>query len=127
MANRHRGEVELRTTDGETFRLRYTWNALCALEDALGVSIPQIQERLNAGVRMTDALAFVAAGFTDTHPEMTTKDVGRLDFEGGIHAALRAAGEAFRLSVVTDGPSGEAGEGDAPPRKAARAGTRSAS
>ena len=47
MANPHRGEVTLDTSE-RTYKLSFSVNALCELEDALGKSVMEVVDELNA-------------------------------------------------------------------------------
>ncbi len=63
MANEQRGEIELKLGD-ETYTLRPTFEALCAIEGRLGAGVLEIAERMAArriGFREVAAIIFETA------------------------------------------------------------------
>lgn len=78
MANAQRGEVSLRAGGG-TYRLAYTTNAMCELEDATGEPLGRIVDRLNdpanpPGVKTLRLLLWAA--LIEHQDGLTVKDAG---------------------------------------------------
>lgn len=114
MANPVRGEVALETPEGVTV-LRFSTNALCAMEEDLGKSVAEIGamfegNQLSLGV----ARQFMRAAMRDHKPGATLEDAGAVMDAAGISKAVEAAARAFQLAF----PQEEA-KGGARPRKAA--------
>jgi hypothetical protein len=78
MANTQRGHVTLEA-DGETYRLAFTTNAMCELEDAAGQPLGRIVESLNdpdnpPGMKTLRLLLWAA--LIEHHDGLTVKDAG---------------------------------------------------
>ena len=58
---------------GREYRLRYTVNSLCALEDRAGMSIDRLMDRQFSATRL-----LLWAGLAEEQPELTVRDVGAL-------------------------------------------------
>lgn len=63
---------------GQTRQLRFTFNALCLLEDVLGLPISDIGQALSGSVRLTTIRSLLYAGLTDEDPTLSQKKVGEL-------------------------------------------------
>ena len=87
MANAARGEVVF-VAAGRTYTLRPTFEALCAIEDRLGIGLIELAERITQrrhGVRDIASAIFEGAHAAD--PSVT-----QVDIEAAIaHAGLRTA------------------------------------
>lgn len=96
MANRRRGEVDIA---GRT--LVMNTNALCELEDALGMGVPKIAEMMAdpAGLRLSTIRTIVTIGLRQRAPETTEAQAGEIiDEAGGVRAAVQVIGDAFRAA-----------------------------
>ena len=115
MANPFRGAVELKAGE-QTYRLSYSINALCELEDAAGEPIAKLANSLNdpENVRLTTVRNLIWAGLLDHH-EVTLKDAGEIATEAGIPAAMEAVGKALSLAFPEQPDASEKPR----PRKAA--------
>lgn len=113
MANPHRGEVALKVGDLE-YKLSFSINAICELEDALDMPVAQVAERMkDAGnLRMSLVRTVVWAALGDHQEGITAKEAGRIVTEAGIPAVMEAIGKAFSLAFPEV-------EGKGNPRKAA--------
>lgn len=123
MANPNKGEVSLVAGD-TTYTLRFTTNAICALEELLGGrTITQIGNELNSteGMQMATARAVVWAALLDRHPDVEVLDAGDIMTVAGIKTALEAAGRAFQLAFPADGQDAR-GEGEGARPSKAKAG-----
>ena len=58
---------------GRTFKLRYSMNSLCALEDRAGMPIDRLMDRQFSATRL-----LLWAGLAPCQPELTVADVGAL-------------------------------------------------
>ncbi|MFW6079005.1 MAG: hypothetical protein ACODAE_05250 [Gemmatimonadota bacterium] len=96
---------------GETRRLRYDFNALCDLEDALGRPLSALSED-SAGFREIRAMLW--AGLIHEDPDLTLRDAGALlgrHIEDG--GRLEAVGEATERAMARAGfETGEDGEAE---------------
>lgn len=74
MANPHKGEVAFKAGD-ENYTLSFSANALCELEDMLGVGVNDIGAMLAdpAKIRMKQMRTVFHAGLLDHHPDMDEK------------------------------------------------------
>ena len=61
------------TIAGREWKLRYTVNSLCALEDRAGMSIDRLMDRQFSATRL-----LLWAGLAEEQPELTVRDVGAL-------------------------------------------------
>ena len=81
----------------KTRHLRYNFNALVALEEALGSPISEIGTLVSGSVRLKDLRAIVWAGLLHEDADVTEKDVGSwldLSMLGEIADKVREAFEA---------------------------------
>jgi hypothetical protein len=114
MANKERGEVELVTTDGKTYTLRFSIDAMCHMESALGMSVIQATQELAdpTKVKVTTARAALWASLCEHHP-MTIQEAGELiPACGGLVKVMEAVSQAILAAFPKQ-------KGDARPRKAA--------
>lgn len=99
MANPHTGERSFEV-GGATYTLRFTVNALCELEDAVGSSVSELGAALadptRARVKLMRALLW--AGLRDRHPQLTIEDAGALLDDGGAQRIMPLVAEAFSLA-----------------------------
>lgn len=58
---------------GRPFRLRFTVNSLCALEDRAGMPLDRLMDRQFSATRL-----LLWAGLAEEQPELTVRDVGAL-------------------------------------------------
>ena len=82
---------------GKTRNLRFTFNALVALEDDLGISISDIGELLSGSVRLKSLRSLIWAGLLHEDKELTPDGIGEwLDFSmlAMVAEKLRDAFEA---------------------------------
>lgn len=116
MANPHRGEVALTVGDLE-YKLSFSINAICELEDALDMPVAKVAEALNdsASIRMSMIRTVVWAALRDHHEAVTVKEAGQIATDAGVPVVMEAIGKAFTLAF----PEPEA-QGKANPQKAAR-------
>jgi len=71
--------VPITLADGKLRHLRYDFNALCDLEDNLGIPISELGKKLTAKtVALKPIRAIVHAGLIHEDEELTIKEVGNL-------------------------------------------------
>lgn len=116
MANPHRGEVALKVGDLD-YKLSFSINAMCELEDLMDRPIAEIASSLNdpASLRMSTVRAIAWAALRDHHPDVDIKSAGIMVTSIGINVAMEAIGRAFAMAFPE-------AQGKANPQKAARAG-----
>jgi hypothetical protein len=73
-------------------KLKYTFNALCELEDALGRPLLEIRNNF----RVKDLRALVWAGLLHENPDLTLEEAGRLLDEA---PSLEDVGDAVMMAV----------------------------
>lgn len=108
-ANPQRGEVPF-TADGVDWTLRYSTNALCAIEAMVGKPVPALVEELQATPSLTTMRAMFAGG---VKPAITQEQAGELIDTLGFDKAGELVGAALALAF----PAEKAGAAN--PRKAA--------
>ena len=115
MANQNRGEVALSVGD-QSYKLSFSVNALCELEDALDMPVSKIAELLNDGanLRLSIVRTVIWAALQDHHEGIELKQAGMIATEGGIPTVMNKIGEAFQLAF----PKG--GNAPRPPKAKAR-------
>lgn len=116
MANRIKGEVEIVLGDGQTYIITFSTNALCALENELGVEVAEIGKIMQQDVRLNTVRSILFAALQDHHGHelRSSADVGRLMNVQHLPDYGAKIGEAFTLAF----PQAGGASGDARPRKA---------
>lgn len=99
MANRNKGEVDFEV-DGKSYKLVYTANSLCDLEDQLNISVVDIGSLLGSGIRMKTIRAFMWAGLLEHHPETTIKQAGNIVQALTVAKAIDLVGKSIQLSFT---------------------------
>lgn len=99
MVNPLRGATELIAGD-ERYTLVLDINALCPLEDHLGLSLDMILAQYQAGTSVKLVRAFVWAGLQANHPG-TVEDAGTIVAAAGLPAA-KAAIEAALIAALPE-------------------------
>jgi hypothetical protein len=109
MANPHRGHVALVAGD-VSYTLSFSVNALCELEDNIGLPIARIADELNdaENVRLSRVRAVLWAALLDHHPGMDLKTAGKIATEAGLPVCMDKIGEAFRLAFPDQEETGQA-------------------
>jgi hypothetical protein len=80
---------------GKTRNLRFSFNALCLLEDTLGLPIAEIGEALSGSVKLGTVRALLYAGLSDEDETLTLKQVGRLIDSSRLGELAEAIRKAF--------------------------------
>lgn len=101
MANPHKGEVELQAGE-KTFTLRYSIDAICSMEAALGKGFPAIAAEMSDINKMSVSVVrqVLHSGLQECHPELTLKEAGELILSAGgalkvMAKVTEALGAAF--------------------------------
>jgi hypothetical protein len=116
MANKHRGEVALEA-DGKTFKIAFSINAMCELEDLLNRSIVEVMTELEgarenfARLRIKTVRAIVWASLRDHHPESTMEDAGDIVTAAGVPAVMAKIAEAIILAFPPQSAGSAEGKG----------------
>lgn len=97
--NKFKGEVALPAGD-KTYMVRFTANALCEMEEALGMGINQIATQLAdvANMRIKTVRAMLWAGLRDAHRETTLQAAGEILDEASLTTAMETISKAFALA-----------------------------
>jgi hypothetical protein len=108
MTNSFRGEVPLQVGE-TTYTLRFSANALCELEDALGMGINKIAAQMAdpETMRMKTVMTVVWAGLRDRHPDITLAQAGEILTDASLSRAMEAVSKAF---ILTFGSPAEEGQ-----------------
>ena len=102
MANKHKGEVEF-DSDGESYILRYSTNALCELEAVLKKPFNKVLSEFSEdNLSVVNTRAMFYAGLTEFHSEMSISDTGDLLDRIGIDQGLIYLNEAIALAFPTN-------------------------
>lgn len=128
MANRFKGEVSFRAGDIE-YTMRFSANALCELEDAIGMGVNAVATQLAdpSSLRLKMVRSVFWAGLRDRHPDMTIKHAGDLITELSLTKAMELVSDAFTLAFAREAEAHPPQPGEAGPAKTDQAGTGSAS
>ncbi|MFZ5736309.1 MAG: hypothetical protein ACOY6K_05440 [Pseudomonadota bacterium] len=126
MGGHLKGDVDLPAGD-TVYRLRFSIDALCTLEDISGKSFPEIAAELQdpAKARIGRVRQLLYAALRQHHPAIDLREAGEIILTaGGMVAVMEKVGEAFAAAF----PQAEKGSGRAaenPPTSAppAKAGT----
>lgn len=97
MTNSSRGSVALQAAD-KAYKVSFSVNALCELEDAFGVSVQQIGAIFDKDASMKDVRKLARCALSDHHPEITEKDAGLVVTEAGLPVFMDAVQKAFQIT-----------------------------
>lgn len=119
MANPHKGEVAFKD-GGKEYKLSFSANALCELEDLMNLGVNEITTRLGQAdkLRIKTVRAVFWAGLTDHHEGITVKEAGEMLTRLTVAKAVELIAEAFTRAFPEAG-----GEAEARPPKPDQAGT----
>lgn len=111
MANPHKGEVGF-DAGGTAYKLSFSANALCELEDQLDKGINEISEALGDAkkLRLKTLRAVFWAGLLDHHEGISIKAAGEIVTMLGVGPAVALIGKAFERAF----PEAEAEKADPP-------------
>lgn len=103
MANRQKGEMSF-DADGKTYVLCFSSNALCELEDAIGVGVVRLGELLSnvETLKLKDVRAVLWAGLTDHQKGIDVKSVGRIIDTIGIARAVEIISSGMSLAFPSE-------------------------
>lgn len=119
MANRERGEVEVKAGE-KAYTLRPTFNAICALEELVGMTLDDLYAQIGAG-RMSGLRSCVWCLLQPCHADeiKTLEDAGNWIERVGTYEIMAALAKVQELNNETQTTKGRASGN---PRKA-RVGT----
>lgn len=122
MANPHKGEVEFESGE-RSYTLRFSANAICEMEDALGRGVAEIGALLGnpETLHMKHVRAVFWAGLQEKH-KMTLDEAGEIITSIGLARVIELIGRAFEAAFPSEG-----GEANPPVPGQAQDGTGSAS
>lgn len=111
-ANPETGVVSFEAS-GETYRLQFTIDAICTLEDLLDKSVADIGVQMARG-RIGTIRAALWAGLREHHPKVTLREAGDLLTDPGLKGgrSVEFIGQALKLAFGEDETAGP--EGDSP-------------
>lgn len=118
MANQERGELGFECGE-RRFVLKYSVNALCELEDALGMSIRQFASLFKEpdSIRLKQVRAAMWSGLLEKQPGITQQQAGAIIEEITMMRAMDLVGQAMKAAFGFADSSVSEAEGDAdPPR-----------
>lgn len=120
MANRERGEVELKAGE-KSYTLRLSYNAIAEIETLLDKGINDIAEMLRdpKDFRIGTWRAVLWGALRDRHPEVDLLTAGEIMGQAGVDSVVSALGDAMTLAF----PEREPGEN--PPKASPDAGKTS--
>lgn len=95
MANKHRGEVALQAGE-KTYTIHFSTNALCNLEEALGMSVSQLSEEFaSQAVGFRELRKILWAGMRDNHPDLDLEAIGEIIDAAGFTVSMEIVLKAF--------------------------------
>jgi len=96
MTNPLRGHIDLAAGD-TTLTLRFSVNAIVAVEDALDVPIVKVADLFTdvENLRIGKLRTLFRCALVDTHPELTDEQAGELMEVAGMEKSASALGRAF--------------------------------
>lgn len=100
MPNPHKGEVDL-VAGEKRYMLRFSINALCALEAATGKGLPALIDEISDPKTMTLARMrqVLHAALSEHHPELTLEQAGELILPaGGMIGVFGKVSEAMSVA-----------------------------
>ena len=97
--NPHKGEVDF-DANGQRWRLVYSFNALCALEEKAGKGFPELSASLSdsSKLRLADIRTVLWAGLVDNHPSVTIKQAGDIIGDIGAGKVIELFNKALTLA-----------------------------
>lgn len=104
MGNRQKGEVEFES-GGKTYTLAFSINALCSLEEEMGMGVAEVGKLMQdpAKVRLSNARMMFRIGLSDHHPDIDTNQAGALMTALTLPKAMELMGNAFIAAFPEDG------------------------
>ncbi len=118
MASSLRGVIPF-NCEGEKYQLKMDFNAICSLEEELGISVDKLGETITSGARTLRSVFRIA--LSAHHPAMTDMQAGELITTVGPEKVALLIVEAVTAAF----PQAEAGKSAENPRKPAGRGGRS--
>ncbi|MCR5874363.1 hypothetical protein LRS10_09425 [Phenylobacterium sp. J426] len=114
-ANPETGVVSFEAS-GEAYRLQFSIDAICTLEDLLDKSVAEIGVQMARG-RIGAIRASLWAGLREHHPKLPLKDAGELLKDPALKGgkATEYIGQALKLAFG-DGDGGASDAGDDAPQ-----------
>ena len=108
---------------GETYRLQFTVNGMCALEEETGESLLVFFKRMqgsfaNGEFRISDVRMLIWAGLQEHHDGLTVKEAGRLVQEAGGPEVVM---EHLERAVVAASPDDKKAAGGGKKKRATAA------
>lgn len=96
MSNKAKGETSFEV-GGKQYRLVYSINALCELEDAFGEGVIQVAAKMSdpAKLRLKTLRTMFWAGLRDLDGDITEKAAGEMMTELGLARAVKLVSDAF--------------------------------
>lgn len=98
MANSKRGQVDLKAGEA-VYRLSFSINALCELEDETGKSVNELVAEMNVpNPRLSMIRMLLWGALRDHHEAVTLRQAGEIAGDAGMQATGEAVGKAFELA-----------------------------
>jgi hypothetical protein len=119
VANKHKGEIEFEA-GGKTYKLSFSANAMCELEDVIGMDIDALIKKFNdkEPIRLAVMRKIFWQGLLDHQPDMSLDDTKLVLKNLNPPDMARLIGEAVMASmpaVPTDDKKLAEGQGEANP------------
>lgn len=114
MANKFKGEVEFTSRDDKKYILSFSANALCELEEVVGMSLDDVVAKLQSDtdkMKLSEIRKIFWAGLLDHQPDVSIEDTKRILSGISPKDMGELVGKAFRLSMS----DGEQEDGPRPP------------
>jgi len=124
VANKFKGDVSFESGE-KTYTMRFSANALCEIEEALGMGINTVSNLLadKETMRLKMVRVVFWAGLRDHHPETTLHQAGEIITDLSLGEAMLLVSKAFQLAFQDNSQAHPQKPGQKSPATKSAAGT----
>jgi len=98
----------------KTRHLRYDFNALCEIEEGLGITLPELGTKLSGKIKLSDLRTVVWAGLIHEDESLSIKQVGALLVPSKLGEIAEKVSKAFSEAFPSDEEIPKNGKGPEP-------------
>lgn len=106
--------VPIVLADGKTHNLRYDYNALCEIEDEIGISVDDVGKVIAEKPKLKHIRSILRAGLIYEEPGLTQKSVGKYIELDNVAAISQAILDALTIAFNLEGKKAEGPEPETP-------------
>ena len=124
MANKFKGDVSFDAGE-KTYTMRFSANALCEIEDALGMGVNAVATQLAnpESMRLKMVRVVFWAGLRDHHPEITLHQAGEIITDVSLTKSMALVSQSFQLAFQDNSKAHPQKPGQKSPAAKGEAGT----